>query len=191
MVGPKAEKKRNLILEKAQKIFLKCDFDEVTMTAIIKACGISHGGIYRYFSSPAEIFLSLFERDTNQFFAAIEVAIWEQRPALAVLREIFDTYRKNAWHSKPNMWEQYNLFFKRHHEAQAIKQKQYGHLIQSIKDVLNYGIDRGEIKTLDTALLSHQLAFFLEGLDANVAVIGLEQEEIQKQFELWLKTIQN
>ncbi len=187
----KAEKKRNLILEKAQEIFLECDFDQVTMTSIIKACGISHGGIYRYFSSPTEIFLSLFERDTNQFFAAVEIAIWEQRSALTVLREIFDIYRKNAWHSKPNMWAQYNLFFKQHQAERPVKQKQYAHLIRSIEDVLKYGMDRQELKPLNTELLSHQLAFFLEGLNANVATIGLTQEEIQKQFELWLNTIQN
>ncbi|MGN0194757.1 MAG: TetR/AcrR family transcriptional regulator [Pseudoramibacter sp.] len=186
----KAVKKRNLILEKAQEIFLKCDFDQVTMTSIIKACGISHGGIYRYFSSPTEILLSLFERDTNQLFDAVGVAIWERRSAIEVLREIFDIYRKNAWHSKPNMWARYNLFFKTHQTEQPVKQKQYKRLIQSIENVLEYGIKRQEIKTLQTELLAHQLAFFLEGLDANVSTIGLTQEEIQKQFELWLKTIQ-
>ena len=62
-MGRIAEKKKELILERAKKVFLEKGFANVTMKDIIEACGISRGGLYLYYSSTREIFLTIFRRD--------------------------------------------------------------------------------------------------------------------------------
>lgn len=190
-MGRKAEKKRDLILEQARKIFLSRDFDQVTMTAIIDACGISHGGIYRYFTSPSEIFLTLFERDSHALLDAVSISMWEQRSAVEILKEIFSVYQKAIWGSKPNMMDRYNLFFKTHPEKRAVKRKQIDRLIQTIEQVLVYGGEKEEIKQVDSAFWANQFVYFLESLHHNVSLIGLTQNEVQEQFTRWLEQLKN
>ena len=190
-MGRKAEKKRDLILEQARKIFLSRDFDQVTMTAIIDACGISHGGIYRYFASPSEIFLTLFERDSHALLDAVSISMWEQRSAVEILKEIFSVYQKAIWDSEPNMMDRYNLFFKTHPEKRAVKRKQIDRLIQTIEQVLVYGGEKKEIKQVDSAFWANQFVYFLESLHHNVSLIGLTQNEVQEQFTRWLEQLKN
>lgn len=190
-MGRKAEEKRDLILEQARKIFLNRDFDQVTMTAIIDACGISHGGIYRYFASPNEIFLNIFERDTHALLDAVSISMWEQRSAIDILKEVFKVYQNAIWNSKPNMMTRYNLFFKNHPEQQNVKRNQIDRFIKTIAQVLEYGNEKGELNSIDSVFWARQFVYYLEGLDHNVSVIGLKQNEVENLFILWLKHLKN
>ena len=190
-MGRKAEEKRDLILEQARKIFLNQDFDQVTMTAIINACGISHGGIYRYFASPSEIFVTLFERDTHTLLDAVSISMWEQRSAVDILKEVFKVYQNAIWDPEPNMAARYNTFFKNHPEKQDVKRNQIDRFIKIIAQVLVYGNERGELNSVDSTFWANQLVYYLEGLDHNVSVIGLKQKEVENLFILWLEHLQN
>ncbi|MSS19652.1 TetR/AcrR family transcriptional regulator [Pseudoramibacter porci] len=190
-MGRKAEEKRDLILEQARKIFLNQDFDQVTMTAIINACGISHGGIYRYFASPSEIFVTLFERDTHTLLDAVSISMWEQRSAVDILKEVFKVYQNAIWDPEPNMAARYNTFFKNHPEKQDVKRNQIDRFIKTIAQVLVYGNERGELNSVDSTFWANQLVYYLEGLDHNVSVIGLKQKEVENLFILWLEHLKN
>ena len=60
-MADKSLKKRNLILDCAEKVFSQKGFSVVTMKDIIEACNISRGGIYLYFSSTDEIFMEVIK----------------------------------------------------------------------------------------------------------------------------------
>lgn len=69
--------KREEILDAAQRIALEKPLPHVSMKDLIRACGVSQGAIYHYFSSLDEIWLGLVER----FYRADDV--------LAHLRQVF------------------------------------------------------------------------------------------------------
>lgn len=54
--------KREEILDAAQRIALEKPLPHVSMKDLIRACGVSQGAIYHYFSSLDEIWLGLIER---------------------------------------------------------------------------------------------------------------------------------
>lgn len=54
--------KREKILDAAQRIAMEKPLPHVTMKDLIRACGVSQGAIYHYFSSLDEIWLGLVER---------------------------------------------------------------------------------------------------------------------------------
>ena len=58
-----AIQKKQLIIEKAAEVFAEKGFLKVTMKDIVEACGISRGGLYRYYSSTAQIFLEAAEQE--------------------------------------------------------------------------------------------------------------------------------
>lgn len=55
-------KKREEILDAAQRITLEKPLPHVTMKDLIRTCGVSQGAIYHYFSSLDEIWLGLLDR---------------------------------------------------------------------------------------------------------------------------------
>lgn len=69
--------KREEILDAAQRIALEKPLPHVSMKDLIRACGVSQGAIYHYFSNLDEIWLGLVER----FYQTDDV--------LAHLRQIF------------------------------------------------------------------------------------------------------
>lgn len=69
--------KREEILDAAQRIALEKPLPHVSMKDLIRACGVSQGAIYHYFSSLDEIWLGLVER----FYRADDVP--------AHLRQVF------------------------------------------------------------------------------------------------------
>ena len=74
-MGKKAEQKKEYILEKAREVFIKKGYANVTMKDIVSACDISRGGLYLYFSSTKEIFLTLFRREARERTEAVELAM--------------------------------------------------------------------------------------------------------------------
>ena len=62
----KSELKRELILAKAEEVFIDNGFANTTMQDIIDACQISRGGIYLYFSSVEEIFTEVIKEHHNK-----------------------------------------------------------------------------------------------------------------------------
>lgn len=58
----RSKEKRELILTKAERVFIRRGFNGVTMKDIIEECEISRGGIYLYFSSVDDIFMEVIKR---------------------------------------------------------------------------------------------------------------------------------
>ena len=65
-MGEKSEIKKKLILDKARTVFAEKGFKNVTMKDIVDACEISRGGLYLYFSSTDELFLSVLASETDE-----------------------------------------------------------------------------------------------------------------------------
>ena len=49
-MGEKSVRKKEYILEQAQKVFAQKGFKDVTMKDIVTACNVSRGGVYLYFN---------------------------------------------------------------------------------------------------------------------------------------------
>ena len=62
-MGEKSVQKRKYIIDKARTVFSEKGFKNVTMKDIVDACEISRGGLYLYFSSTDELFLSVLSDD--------------------------------------------------------------------------------------------------------------------------------
>ncbi|WP_329886623.1 TetR/AcrR family transcriptional regulator [Pseudoramibacter faecis] len=188
-MGRIAEKKKELILERAKKVFLEKGFANVTMKDIIEACGISRGGLYLYYSSTREIFLTIFRRDAQLTADAADIAIWEEQTATDILFGVFDVYKKTMRGDGPTMAHAIYEFFMENPDERIVKQWQFDGLVETVREVLIYGIARGEFNEMDTAIWSKQIALFLEGLTLNMPLIGMKEAEIDHQLELLVSPI--
>ncbi|WML33711.1 TetR/AcrR family transcriptional regulator [Clostridium sp. OS1-26] len=64
--------KKSYIIGNAMKLFSQKGFVETSMEDIVKATGMSKGGIYNYFKSKEEIFLAIAEDRFNKRHRLIE-----------------------------------------------------------------------------------------------------------------------
>ena len=65
-MGERSVQKKKYILEKARGVFAEKGFKNVTMKDIVDACEISRGGLYLYFSSTEELFLTVLADDNPE-----------------------------------------------------------------------------------------------------------------------------
>ena len=95
------EKRRELILLAAQKLFSRHGISGVNMRDIAREAGVSVGFIYRYFSGQADIFLELFEAGAAEIQRQISTIVGAESPR--PFRELARTY--------VNYLHENNLFF--------------------------------------------------------------------------------
>lgn len=74
------EKRREIILLAAQKLFSKKGVSGVNMRDIAREAGVSVGFIYRYFSGQTDIFLELFEAGATEIYKRVNAVVATERP---------------------------------------------------------------------------------------------------------------
>lgn len=72
------EKKRELILKSAERIFIRHGYKKTSVDEIAKESKVSKGAIYIFFRSKEEIFKTLVERKINKLWEEIEKAASEK-----------------------------------------------------------------------------------------------------------------
>lgn len=146
-MGTKGENTKNYIKEKAYDLFVKKGFKEVTMKDICEETGLSRGGLYRYFSSTAEIFEEIFKKLTGDTEKEFAEQIREGKNAREMLEEILDSYQREIEEKEKTLtlaFYEYshavnNEFFIKLNHTSKIKWKSF----------IEYGIRQGEFQSVD------------------------------------------
>ena len=80
--------RRMEILSAARSLFLEYGFEGVSMGQIALASGISRPGVYRYFSSPTDIWDALFEDELAHCLTACQPLLEGTKPSPDRLRSV-------------------------------------------------------------------------------------------------------
>lgn len=187
----KGLEKRQLIIEKSFHVFRKKGFVLVTMQDIIDECGISRGGLYKYFANTSDIFIELLKSGSSKK-TIIEKEMEEKKGFVAIMEDFF----------KEQKWELLNLeetirfatyeFFmtvKNEDTAQMIEEN-YENNVKLIKKLLKYGESRREIgKKENLNTIANQIVIWLEGLNLLAMVKKLDSKFMEEQFEYLLRIL--
>ena len=188
-MGRVAEKKKELILERSKKVFIEKGFANVMMKDIVDACGISRGGLYLYFSSTKEVFLTIFHKEAQLTADAVEVAMWEKMTAKEILIDTINVYKDQMMSQTPSMAHAVYEFFLENAEERMIRKWQFDGLSETIREILDYGINRQEFNKIDTSVYSRQIALFLDGMVLTMPVLEFPEKRIDEQISLLLSPI--
>jgi AcrR family transcriptional regulator len=74
MASNKAQMKRNLILDKAMEVFIQKGYTATSMEDLVQHSKVSKGSIYYHFDSKEDLFLSLLDKNTSEWWEA-----WEEK----------------------------------------------------------------------------------------------------------------
>ena len=190
----KGIEKKLYILEKAAAVFIKKGYTAVTMKDIVDECGISRGGLYKYYASTQEIFLDILsvekEDDGSFFTEGMENGV----NAIKIFSE-FLRQQKNELLNVDNTIRLavYEFFLShRDHDATDILKRQYTDIMSVLSQVLHYGIARNEITKItlgEVENTANQVIILLEGLNILALSKQISSQLIDEQFGLLIKNI--
>ena len=190
----KGADKKTYILAKAAAVFMRRGYTSVTMKDIVDECGISRGGLYKYYSSTEEIFLDVLsagKEDDDSFFSkgmerginAIEILSGFLRQQKSELLTIESTIRLAA----------YEFFLShRNNGGEGILRQYYSNTMAILSKVLHYGIARNEITRITSSEVesaANQIIILLEGLSILAVSKQGSPRLIDEQFNLLIKNI--
>ncbi|HEX9833571.1 MAG TPA: helix-turn-helix domain-containing protein, partial [Mycobacterium sp.] len=86
----RGEKRRDLILEVASRLFAENGFDRVSINEIGLAAGITGPAIYRYFASKEALLVSVYESLYERFGEGIQSILSEESGSWEALEKLID-----------------------------------------------------------------------------------------------------
>lgn len=134
-----ADEARRRIIDAAERVFLRVDLTDATMSAIAAEAGISRPTLYKYFPSIDELALAAQMRALEAIYATMERRADESRPAIVRVEEmlrdlaalcesdkerirflgLFDHYYGSAYRDR-GMAERYSAFLGRFDRIESL-----------------------------------------------------------------------
>lgn len=181
------EEKRDMILEKSREIFCKKGYLSVTMTDIVKACGISRGGLYLYFSSVEEIFQAVISSRNVRRLAVVRKSIEENAEFLSLLNLYFDMQKERLLNMEQSFLMATYEYYSVNNNPDIIKfrDSQIALIKQTILDIFELGIKQGIIENnnIEEALAEHYV-LMIEGMSVFGSFKNITSKQIDTQIEL-------
>lgn len=175
------------IVNIAADIFSTFGFKKATMDDIAYAAGIAKSSIYYYFKSKEEIFEAVVKNEAQQLSGELEKKVINtyDNPKDKIRNYVF--LRMKYLNEMVNFYEALkndylgNLAF-----TERIRRKYDKEERQTIKDILDEGVNKGIFKLTNTKLAAIVLVTFLKGLEKSMII---EQKLDMKELETNLDDI--
>jgi AcrR family transcriptional regulator len=164
------------ILQAARQVFAKQGFHATRMSDIAQAAGVSQGTLYHYFSSKDELFLAVL-RPWNEQVAEIAQELPAGDALVTDRFWLINQIATNFFETDQDLlpvFVEYWAYIQRNPTAAAAFKEFSLMMQQSIKDILNRGIEIGEFKPVDVEILSALPLAILDGTILLTAVVGKE-----------------
>ncbi|MDA3954627.1 MAG: TetR/AcrR family transcriptional regulator [Bacteroidales bacterium] len=183
----KQKSARLKIVNIAADIFSVYGFKKATMEDIAHAAGMGKSSIYYYFNSKEEIFEAVVKNEARQLSAELEKKVinTNDNPKDKIRNYVFIRmkYLKEMVNFYEALKNDYlgNLAF-----TERIRKKYDTEERQTIKDILEDGVNQGIFKLKNTKLAAIVLVTFLKGLEKSMII---EQKWDMQELETNLDDI--
>ncbi len=181
------ERRRNDILDAAEKVFFSRGFNVATMDEIAEQAELSKGTLYLYFKSKEELYLGISQRAMQLLVDLFNSAVESQSTGVEKIRAIGEAYyRYSQEHSEYFStivhyeltqlaeMEENDLFLQCHRLGQQV--------MQPVAEAIRIGVADGSIRAdLDPM----KTAFLLQGLSNGVIQLIAREGEHIRQLELF------
>ena len=190
----KGVEKKAYILEKAAEVFIRLGYTGVTMKDIVDECGISRGGLYKYYSSTKEIFLEILsagKEDDDSFFTK---GMGNGVNSIEILYDFLQRQKNELLNVENTIRLAVYEFFLSHrgNSGEGILTRSYIDTLSVLSRVLHYGIARNEITKVtlnEVESTANQIIILLEGLNILALSRQISPRLIDGQFDRFIKNI--
>lgn len=183
----------NKILDCVRETFADIGFKDITMSEIIDAAEMDREDFYKYFTSPEEIFVEMFFKRQRDIKEKVEELLREDKTAIYIVESFIDEQFIDLLDFTNfkciNIYE----FYFDHGEYLEINflEFKYNNEIHLLSKILEYGIERNELKPMNVKTVSETIVLLLEGIRILKETTDLENDIILNQKKNVLNLIEN
>ncbi len=171
-MGSKGVKTKEKILQEAYFLFAQKGFKAVTMTDICEKTGLSRGGLYRYYSGTEQIFSEIISKEY-----VISDRIERHESAINILEDMLEAIRCEI------MDKELSLSLAIYEYANLGNEDFFIMVNDNAKkrwtSLLNYGMEIGEFKRVDTEQITDLILYYYQGLRMWSRVIPFGKQEAE------------
>jgi AcrR family transcriptional regulator len=179
---PSDSEKKEKIISAATSLFSRFGLEKTTMEDIAKAAKKGKSSLYYYFKSKEEVFAEVIKKEIAGLKTAIIEAIEKEDDPYNKFRKFVDA-RLNYLNEKADQYTNVKDEHLKHYEFVENLTADYSKWeISTIKNIVEYGRDKGLFEVTDLDSISQALFFALKGLEYPWA-INLTRKEIEKSVE--------
>ena len=179
---PSDFEKKEKIISAATSLFSRFGLEKTTMEDIAKAAKKGKSSLYYYFKSKEEVFAEVIKKEIAGLKTAIVEAIEKEDDPYNKFRKFVDS-RLNYLNEKADQYTNVKDEYFKHYEFVENLTADYSNWeISTIKNIVEYGRDKGLFEVTDLDSISQALFFALKGLEYPWA-INLTRKEIEKSVE--------
>ena len=177
MTNDNEQKER--ILSAATNLFSRFGLEKTTMEDIAKAAGKGKSSLYYYFKSKEEVYAEVIRKEIAGLKTTIRKAIEEEDDPYNKFTKFVGT-RLNYLNKKANQYITIRDEYLKHYQFIQNLTADYSDWEMSIiKDIIEYGRDKGLFLVTDSEAISQAIFFALKGLEypwtTNLTQIELEK----------------
>lgn len=157
------ESKKDLIADSALTCFTKSGYSGTSVDEIVKASGVSKGGIYWHFKSKEDIFLYIAERHIHEQTSKFISTLNKGDSATDILTK----YLENRLASiDPSISTLFAEFFLQAKDQEIIDQLKgiFHKTMRFLYDIIHEAIEKGEFRLLDPIAVTHTYIGLINGL---------------------------
>jgi AcrR family transcriptional regulator len=183
----KSAEKRELILSKAEQVFIRRGFNGVTMKDIIEECNISRGGIYLYFNSVDEIFVEVIKRHNQIKLENAQSNVRENKDFETLIDNYFHIQKDRLLNMENSLLLAVFEFFiaYKHEPDKDFFSGTFDSVEKTIIEILNYGVEAGHIKQDSVRILAANILYCIKGLETQAMSFGVAEEQLDDQFSFY------
>jgi TetR/AcrR family fatty acid metabolism transcriptional regulator len=160
---PKSGNKRDIIIDAAIQVFSQKGYHNTRMEEIALAAGIGKGTIYEYFDSKLQLFQEMLGRSLETYYSSMSSEELDQLSIEERLHFMFETHLKfcydNRELTKILFWD--DVFDE---ELKEWSYKIHKEKENRMEALIKEGITRGEVRNLDTKLVTSMITGALQSL---------------------------
>lgn len=189
-MSTKGEETKKMIIEKACSLFAKKGFKSVTMKDICIETGLSRGGLYRHYYSTQQIFSEIIDNLMNAQDNEFSEKMEKGYSAIQILNDVLERYRTEMLDNVGSLGLAIYEFYSeiKIDSKDNVLLKQYEHSVNTWKNFLSYGIERGEFKNVDSDELIDIIIFSYQGVRMLSEILPID-EKVSKRIVNHIKKI--
>ena len=180
-MATKKERTRESILNTSYALFAEKGFKQVTMKDVCEATNMSRGGLYSHFSSTSQLFEALLEKITENDAMDFQGQMKNGVPAAEILEDALKLMEEEMKHPEDS------LSMAMYEYAETVDSDIMNRLNKisekKWKELILYGMDRGEFQNVDARELVNMILFSYQGVRMWSRIIPMKPKVVRSIVE--------
>ncbi|MBR5237070.1 MAG: TetR/AcrR family transcriptional regulator [Clostridia bacterium] len=170
------------IIEATEKLTLSENAHNINVRKILKYLGITNRVFYNRFHNIDEVLAIISERSVLRVREGLKFHFDEKRDFFEQILEEVEKTLIISYETRMNF--AHYVF-----ENDSVTDRNYKWWVDEIKKILDYAIDKGHIKKVDTDMTSYAIWCFIRGFNADAIGRKLPLDEAIKRYRYGFKFI--